>query len=280
MAVLKMNVLSKCLGMQTNITICLPSFSHKDVLKPDFYVPGMKFQTLYLLHGGSGDDADFINFTNIICYADEHRIAVVMPCGYNHFYTDDPNGPKYWKFVSEELPEICQTLFPLSDKREDNFVGGHTMGAHGAMKLGILKCENFAAVLCMSGVSLHPNELKEIIRLRANIDSTDPDIMPRVRLDSIFGDVDHFRGSIHDVNYYAALNVEQGKILPKFFLTSGEEDISREYIEETHHYLSSLGYDVFIELVPGRCHDWSFWDLTLKKALDNWLPIKHDVLYP
>ena len=56
MAVVKMNFLSKMLGFQTNITICLPSFSFADAYngRSDVYVPGMKYQVLYLLHGGSG----------------------------------------------------------------------------------------------------------------------------------------------------------------------------------------------------------------------------------
>ena len=33
MAVLKLNFLSQHLGMQTNITICLPTFSFSDVMK-------------------------------------------------------------------------------------------------------------------------------------------------------------------------------------------------------------------------------------------------------
>jgi S-formylglutathione hydrolase FrmB len=282
MAVLKMNILSMYLGMETNITICLPSFSFRDSLnkKFDFYVPGMKFQTLYLLHGGSGDDSDYVYFTNITRYADEHRIAVVMPCNYNRFYTDDPNGPRYWKYISEELPQICQTLFPLSDKREDNFVAGLSMGGFGAMKMGIMKSEQFAAVLCMSGTSINPDKIKEFPGPRARLDTDIPDFMPRIRLETIFGDLDHFKGSVHDVYHYAALNVKQGKKLPKFYLTVGDQDFAREHIEDAYQYLTDLGYDTFYELVPGYGHEWDFWDLTLKKALDSWLPIRHDVIYP
>jgi len=281
MAVLKMNILSKYLGMPTNITICLPTFAHRDVLnrKTDFYVTGMKFQTLYLLHGGAGDDSDYVNFTNITRYADEHRIAVVMPCNYNRFYTDDPNGPRYWKYISDELPQICQTLFPLSDKREDNFVAGLSMGGHGAMKMGIMKGEKFAAALCMSGASIHPDKIKEFPGPRARIDADDPDV-PRIRLETIFGDLDRFKGSIHDVYHYAALNVKQGKKLPKFYLTVGDQDFAREHIDDAYQYLTGLGYDTFYELVPGYGHEWPFWDLTLKKALDHWLPIRHEVIYP
>lgn len=282
MAVLKMNFLSKYLGMQTNITVCLPSFSFRDVMNKNkhFYQRGMKFQTLYLLHGGAGDDSDYVNFTNIVRYADENRIAVVMPCDYNYFYTDDPQGPKYWKYVSEELPEVCQTLFPLSDQPEDNFVAGLSMGGAGAMKMGLINCERFAAVLCMSGSSIHPDKIKDFPGPRSGMNQDDADAMPRIHLDAIFGDLDHYKGSSHDMWLRARLNVEEGKKLPKFFLTVGDQDFAREHLEDAHQLLTSLGYDTFFEVVPGYAHEWSFWDLSLKKALDSWLPIRRDILYP
>ena len=43
MAVIKMNFLSQALGMQTNVTICLPTFSFADIMakREEVYVPGM-----------------------------------------------------------------------------------------------------------------------------------------------------------------------------------------------------------------------------------------------
>ena len=108
MAVIKMNFLSQALGMQTNVTICLPSASFADRMsgRENVYVQGMKYQTLWLLHGGSGDDSDYVHFSNIVRYADDHKMAVVMPADYNASYTDDPQGAKYYTFVTEELPKV------------------------------------------------------------------------------------------------------------------------------------------------------------------------------
>ncbi len=281
MAVLQMNFMSMYLGMQTNITVCLPTFSYQDFMNghTDYYVPGMKFQTLYLLHGGSGDDTDYVKLTNIVRYADEHKLAVVMPSDYNQFYTDNPHGPRYWKYVAEELPQVCQTLLPLSPKREDNFVAGLSMGGFGAMKMGILQGEQFAAVLCMSGSSLQPDRAKDFGKgMRRS--GKDPDIMPMAHLESLFGDMNQFKGSIHDMYHYAALNVQQKKQLPKFFFTVGDQDFARQDVEDAHQHLTSLGYETFFELVPGYGHEWDFWDLTLKKAIADWLPIRHAVIYP
>jgi len=281
MAVIKMNFLSKYLGMQTNLTICLPSFSFRDLINQntDFYKPGMKFQTLYLLHGGAGDDADYLNFTNIARYADDHKIAVVMPCDFNHFYTDNPNGPRYWKFVAQEVPEVCQTLYPLSAAPEDNFVAGLSMGGFGAMKMGILEGERFAAALCMSGASFNPDKVKAFLR-GPRPGRSDPDIMPMVALEQVIGDLDQFKGGPHDMYHQARLNVEQGKKLPKFFFSVGDKDFALEGVKDACEYLSALGYDTQYDLVPGYGHEWDFWDLTLKKALSSWLPIRHAPIYP
>jgi S-formylglutathione hydrolase FrmB len=72
--------------------------------RENVYVPGMKYQTMWLLHGGSGDDSDYVNFSNIVRYADDHKLAVVMPADYNASYHDDPNGAKYYTFI---LSKVC-----------------------------------------------------------------------------------------------------------------------------------------------------------------------------
>ena len=67
MAVMRLNFFSRELGMATNVTAILPSFDQGfDVGYPlkDIYGPEEKFPVLWLLHGGSGDDADYLNWTN------------------------------------------------------------------------------------------------------------------------------------------------------------------------------------------------------------------------
>ena len=80
MAVARVNFLSKELGISTNITVILPSFDqNSDLGKPlrEVYDSGKKYPVLWLLHGGSGDDADYLNWTNIARYAVEYDCAVV-----------------------------------------------------------------------------------------------------------------------------------------------------------------------------------------------------------
>ena len=258
MAVIKMNFLSQALGMQTNVTICLPSASFADRMsgREEVYVPGMKYQVLWLLHGGLGDDSDYVNFSNIVRYADDHKLAVVMPADFNAGYTDDPGemAPKYFTYVVEELPKLCRAFFPFSDKREDNFVGGLSMGGGGTFKIAMLYPERYAAAICMSGAGQDPSIPGPVFNPRPD-DGLDP-----------WG--------------AAAKNVAEGKPLPKFYLNVGTEDMTMEPVRHTRDYLVGLGYDVTYEEVPGYGHEWDLWDLTLRKTIKEWLPIRHSAIYP
>ena len=93
MAIIRFNFLSKTLGMQTSVNICLPTQTFAEIAEDkDIYVPGMKYQVMWLLHGYSGDQDDYLSWTNIARYSDEHKIAVVMPSGYNSSYEDYEEG--------------------------------------------------------------------------------------------------------------------------------------------------------------------------------------------
>lgn len=77
------------------------------------YMPGRKYQVLWLLHGGTGDDSDYLHYSNIARYAEEHKLAVVMPADYNALYTDDPKSAKYFTYVADELPKLLNAGFSV-----------------------------------------------------------------------------------------------------------------------------------------------------------------------
>jgi len=277
----KFNFLSKSLLMQTSVTMCLPSFSFADQLRgqKDGYTAGVKFQVMYLLHGGFGDDSDYVNFTNIARYADDNKIAVVMPNGYNSYYTDGVEGffiSKYWEYFSEELPKLCEAMFPISNKREDTYVGGLSMGSHGAMKMAVMNCERFAGALIMSGRSSDDRDRTPILsRYKGGMpfSSDKSDKNELVKQNKVDEEIYIYR--------QAAENAESGKKLPKFFFTCGGDDIPAVYaVEEAKNYFSGLGYETEYTVIPGYKHEWDFWDLALRKALYEWLPIKREALWP
>ena len=79
--------------------------------------------------GITGNHTDFISETRIRALAEEHNLAVIMPSGYNAFYLDQPESHNYYgSFVGEELVRMARSMFPLSTRREDTFIGGVSMG--------------------------------------------------------------------------------------------------------------------------------------------------------
>ena len=267
MPVMRLNFISKELGMATNVTAIMPGFDQNfDVGRSvsEIYEPERKFPVLWLLHGGSGDDADYLNWTNIARYAVEYDCAVICPANYNAAYSDFPRGAKYYKYITEELREFIFSRFPhLSDKREDNFIGGLSMGSGGAMKIAMDKPEQYSYAPIMSGGippkgvmhSGHSAFRERIIAAGWPMPKQPRDI---ARPDS---------------EAIAKRNVEEGKPLPTFILCCGEADnIAYTSHMNARKVLPEMGYKTINFSLPGYNHEWDFWEICFRHAFAEWLP--------
>lgn len=52
-----------------------------------------------------------------------------MPCGARSFYTDMKYGMKYFSYITEELQDVISEFLKVSNKREDTYIAGLSMGA-------------------------------------------------------------------------------------------------------------------------------------------------------
>lgn len=279
MALIKMNFLSQVLGMQTNITVALPSFSFADIVQgaQSYYVPGMKFQVLYLLHGGSGDDSDWVNFSSVLRYADDNKLAIIMAPAFNSSYVDMVHGGRYFTFFTEELPQVCQAFFPISDKREDTFIAGLSMGGNGAMRLALKRPDLYSQALCMSGAAFDVQELK---RRAAQPPFNTAGRIAMPDMEDTYGDLNAFEGSGEDMFFVAKRNLAQGKPMPKFYFACGGDDFALTTVRKAHEHLKSLGYDTQLEEIPGYGHEWDFWDLYIRKAIGELFPLIRKPILP
>jgi pimeloyl-ACP methyl ester carboxylesterase len=130
---------SPTLGVHTAAYVLLPEYEPMRALK------GEPLPTLYLLHGLSDDHTGWMRQTAIARYASRYAVAVVMPAVNRSFYTDMAHGPRYWSFVSEELPDVMETYFPLSKTREGRFAAGLSMGGYGALHGALRSLTIFSA---------------------------------------------------------------------------------------------------------------------------------------
>jgi len=272
MAVFKVNFLSRDLGLHTKVNVVLPIVPSVTVEKQEKCL----YQVLWLLHGGGDDLNDFILNTNIARYAEDHKIAVVMSEDNYAFYTDGyiQNGGRYFTYITEELVRMCRSIFPLSDKREDNFVAGNSMGSGGAMKCAMLHPELYSAALIMSGSGM---------RMHRTEDKWVTDFLMKVINDEDVSDYPAVEDPKQDVQMAIPIYniLKEGKTnLPKFYFTCGGADGLIRDVKSALQFYEKMGLPYFYEEVPGYKHEWDFWDLSLRKALNEWLPIRHAPIYP
>ena len=263
MAVIHTNFLSKSLGRQVSFNAIIPTYSIEDAFnqKEDVYSPTKKFKTLWLLHGFTGDENDYLMYTNVALYAQKHQVAVIMPPACNQGYSDDPNGAKHFSFVTKEMIEVARFLFPLSDLREDNFLAGLSMGALGAMKISLAYPELYSKVLLMSGCAMGVTGQPYSVKwFGSSSDSYSGYIM---------GNEMHYKDTIEDAYYMMKKNKDENKVLPDYFLTIGSQDYLLDRCRTAKERFESHQYPFKYEEVDGYGHNWDFWNLKLKEAFET-----------
>lgn len=262
MAIIEVNFISKCLMRTVTFNAIIPV----DKFGPQAENAEQKpLKTLYLLHGIFGNYTDWVNGTRIQAWAEANDLAVIMPSGENRFYLDDEkSGELYGEFIGKELVEFTRKLFPLSDKREDTFIAGLSMGGYGAIRNGLKYAENFGCVIGLSAALVHDTW--------KDADNSAPIFtFRRSYYEAIFGEYDKVKGSDKDPKALLLKLKEEGRPVPKMYLCCGTEDDLVTANRDFRDFLNENGVDLTYVEGPGK-HDWVFWDTYIKKVLD-WLPL-------
>lgn len=257
MALVQLSFKSKALMLQTPVNILLPVGMNTIDAETinDYSYEFKRFPVLYLLHGGTDDYSSWLRLSSIERYAEEKGIAVVMPNADMSAYTDMVHGQKYWTYISEELPQFLKATFPISDKREETFVAGLSLGGYGAFKLALSKPENFAAAASLSGAL---DMFALVSKMKA--------------FETVFGDVSNIPNSNNDL-FYLLKQVKNSEVSqPKLFQACGTEDFLYEDNVKFRDYAVGIDKTYTFEEGPGG-HEWEYWDTNIKRVLD-WLPLQ------
>lgn len=257
MAFLEFNYYSNALLKRVMVNVLLPEANKKSESVGIGDIG--EYKTLYLLHGLTGNHTDWIRRSSIERYAEEYNIAVVMPEVDRSWYTDTAYDAKYFTFVAKELPEVCRGYFKgMSSKKEDNFVGGYSMGGYGALKIALTYPDEYAGCVSLSGAlditrknrPLNLNEWKSIFDFNM--------VSPN-----------ELEGSEHDLYALARKNFENGIDFPKMYIWCGTED--NPYLfksnQDFHALLNEMNIEHFYQESEGD-HTWKYWDLYIQDALE------------
>ncbi|RUS47957.1 alpha/beta hydrolase family protein [Cohnella sp. AR92] len=254
MALIQCQFNSEVLGINTSMTVILPQETINQIGMKGKAFAG-KHPTLFLLHGFSDDDTIWSRRTSLERYAASLGIAVVMPNAHKSFYTDMEYGDPYWTFLTEELPQVARSFFPLSDDPKLNFVAGLSMGGYGAFKWALTHPDRFAAAASLSGVL-------DIAALKAN--PSNPAIGRA--FDLIFGER-AVTGSPDDLFELLGRLPRGSAELPELYQCCGTEDFLYEDNIRFRDAIRKAGYPNYrYEEGPGD-HEWGYWDAHIQEAL-------------
>ena len=209
------------------------------------------WKVLYLLHGGGGNENDWLHNTRIRAYAGKHQLAVVMPhAGYSR-YCNMYWGADYFDFLTEELPRIIHTQFPcISHKREDTLIAGFSLGGSGAISLGMRCPEQYGTIGVISASSIIPLEHLRPLSAGGPAAPGGPGKMSVNMVNFGVENTDDLAGNPeHDVLLNARNIIAEGKPVPRVFHAVGSDD---------HAYPVGLALKACFEEFPGNPFRYEF----------------------
>jgi putative tributyrin esterase len=207
-----------------------------------------KRKVLYLLHGLSDDASAWQRYSSIETIAAVYGLVVIMPSAGRSFYIDQPNGQKYFSYLTEELPHYLADVFGLKPRREDTFIAGNSMGGYGAFKAALHYPERYGAAASFSGVLA--------ISVLALLPDTDPR-KPEFAL--LFGGLDNLAGGEHDPAVWLERAAKKPSSLPRLFISVSRQEDIYPLSGMFHAACQSLGVQSEYHEEDGA-HDWFFWD--------------------
>lgn len=208
------------------------------------------FPVFYLLHGLSDDYSIWHRRTRIEAYVASRGVIVVMPDGYRGFYTNANEGPAYFDYMTKDLVDCVDRIFPTRRSRNGRCVGGLSMGGYGALRMALGRPDLFASATSHSGALLVASGAKSSLQ--------------GPELNRIFGRKP--AGSDHDL-LELARRCKKAGTLPKIRIDCGTEDFLLEHNRQYHQHLDKMGIAHEYQEFPGN-HNWDYWDLHVREALD------------
>lgn len=254
MAWLSMDFSSKTLKRPVELEILLPQ-------------SGTINRVLFLLHGAIDNRMAWLMKSQIEYFIEGKDICVVMPDGMNSFYVNTHNSYQFMDFICEELPQLLKTMYYVPEDKNLWMIAGNSMGGYGALRCGLQAMDVFGYIASFSGA----------LDIAACYEHCN-----FANMWNVFGEKEDLLASDNNLYQLVKNKLINNKLtaneLPtsainntntKLLLTCGTGNDLLGANQAFYEYLrSTLGGNVPIFLTKKGGHDWSFWNDSLKCAID------------
>lgn len=238
MAHIDINLISNAMGRAVDFTLILPTKTSPTLeknydAKTNTYYQDKKtkkYPLLILLHGLLNDEKNWCRYARAEFYAEENNIAICMVNGENKFYLNwetPTTNDNFYDFIEYELKDFLYGTFPISSRREDNFIAGLSMGGYGALYHGLTNSRSYSAI---GAFSTSYTEMKE-------------------------------------KNFDFKKIIGRKTDIPFIYVSCGEKDSNLKDNNDIHKDLDDMGITHLYNVVPGYAHEWRFWDLELERFI-------------
>jgi len=251
---------SKILNKQKTYAIYLP---------PGYETSGRKYPVLYLLHGGGGNQRNWIVEGNVRQTADKAihdgeavAMIIVMPDAENTFYMNNASGKYQFEdfFMKELIPYIEKTYRCLAEKKY-RAIAGLSRGGFGALLYAIHYPQIFSSCAALSAG----------VRTDAEINAMPlKDFNDRYRM--VFGDLKDGDKRITDfynqnsILYLVERMPEAQKKEVRFYLDCGDDDFLYKGNSLLHIAMRDLNIPHQFRVRDGE-HNWAYWRTGLPAVL-------------
>lgn len=240
----KINFFSKSLMMRLDVNVLFSDRFNRD-----------DYEILYLLHGYSEDCNSWLYNSRIAEHINSCSMIVVLPSGFNTFYFD--THLKAQTMISQEIPLLLEKMFAL-DSNKECYIGGLSMGGFGALILG-LNGKNFKGIISLSG-SVDIEDRFE------NLETVFNSRWAYSIYNSIKVAKEHHG---QKVDLFSQIKAHDKPL--RLYIACGTRDhliaMNEKFIANILA-LNSDKIDFYHEITQDAGHDWGYWDLQIKNALD------------
>jgi S-formylglutathione hydrolase FrmB len=213
-----------------------------------------------LLHGAYGCGEDWLRLTAAGRYAYDTGCLLICPgVGYS-FCHNMTYGPPWFDILTGYLPRELHKIFKIPADREINHIAGLSMGAYGAMRIGLAFPERYATIGAFSGAM----DLAASAAMSINVPAG------RMLLAPVLGEnltvpdeADLLKATVKAAEKSRALG-------QRILITCGKQDeLSHHIYTQNQNFLKAAkntSLDITYREWDGL-HEWHFWDRSLAEYI-------------